>query len=287
MREYIYSFLTKTCFKEEEKQNVIEALDVLLSEIGEDPLKEITNQYKNIDLDYSDLLSKWRSTCSSSSLHPYQIDLLFVIALCERLESLYAENGLPESLFIETMKDISYKVRECKLVKGIYGTFVVTWFEYFFSLKRFAFGRLQFEVVPFGYEFEDIHIDTPSINVHIPRTGGPLDPKAVEESFKLADQFYKKQMGNCLLYRCSSWLLFPRNRDLLSADSNIVQFMNLWTPVSTHYFDGYGELWRLFDCEFVNADSLPADSSLRRGYISLVKNNEKIGGTLGFLKRNV
>ena len=98
-----------------------------------------------------------------------------------------------------------------------------------------------------------------------------------QKSFEMADVFYRRTLGDKLIYRCFSWLLFPRNGDFLKEDSNILSFMNRWTIIKTEYFTEYKELWRLFDCECVSAES-----SLRRAYVGLVKAEEKIVLSFGY-----
>ena len=206
--------------------------------------------------------------------------------LCQNLEKLYRENGYSNELFHNTMLDIKYKLIECHLVKGIWGTFVSPWFEEFFYLNRFCFSILQFELAPFEIEYQDekniIHFNTPSINIHIPRTGKKMYKELIDKSINEAYEFYKNKFNNKVLFKCHSWLLFPRNLDYLSSDSNIRYFYSLYNIIDTQYFSSYSETWRLFDCEYIILDKLPNDTSLRRGYIDLIKNNEKIGYSFGY-----
>ena len=156
------------------------------------------------------------------------------------------------------------------------------WFWGFFRLERFALGRLQFEIVRFGgdYETDGVSLtpDSLVINVHIPRTGTRLDRESVLESYRLAAEFYRAILGDKIVFVCSSWLLFPKNRELLSPTSNLLAFMNDFDIYTSGEYLNYGEVWRLFDKAYDgDVTHLPADTSLRRAYIDLISRGEKTG----------
>ena len=105
----------------------------------------------------------------------------------------YQRKGIEDTVFDGVIKDIKVKNDECYIVRGVYGTFVEGWFNRYFELTRFAFGRLQFEL---QYLPEDIIIDskkilkdTLTIGVHIP-SGEPLTLDDCVNSFRMAyDKF--------------------------------------------------------------------------------------------------
>ena len=57
-------------------------------------------------------------------------------------------------IFINSFLDLKYKLEECKLVKGIRGSFVSGWFGGWFNFSLLALGRLQFEKIDFPYNYE-------------------------------------------------------------------------------------------------------------------------------------
>ena len=166
------------------------------------------------------------------------------------------------------------------------------WFWGFYKLERFALGRLQFEIVNFGgeYEIDGVKLESDSrvLNVHIPRTGTRLDRESVLESYKLAADFYRSDLGDKIAFVCSSWLLFPKHREK-KPESNLLAFMNDFDIYVPGEYSNYGEVWRLFDKMYDgNVTHLPADSFLRRTYIDLISRGEKTGWGKGvFLYKTV
>ena len=97
-----------------------------------------------------------------------------------------------------------------------------------------------------------------------------------------ADFFGKKYGMKKIVFVCHSWLLFPKNLEILREGSNLREFVNDYDVIETGTYDNYSETWRLFDTEYTEDHSkLPADSSFRRGYIDLMNKGEKTGWGYG------
>ena len=256
-------------------------------------LAELVAEY-DIDknLDYQITEEKIRQISILSLVHEYTASLLLLICYTKRLKEYYREAGIDLAIFQNTVLDLKYKLDECKCVYGVWGTFVLKWFWGFFKLERFALGRLQFEVISFGSDYTvDGVILTPEskvLNVHIPRTRTRLDHESVREAYRLAADFYRPLLGDTVAFVCNSWLLFPKHRELLDQGSNILAFMNDYDIYASGEYQSYGEVWRLFDCNYSgDITELPADSSLRRAYIGLIERGERTGWGKGvFIYRN-
>ena len=168
-----------------------------------------------------------------------------------------------------------------KAVKGVVGSFVAPWFDGFFNMTRFALGRLQFEIVNFGHHYEkDGVVLTPEsrvINVHIPRTGTPLDVAACDDAFARAKVFFAAQTGDVCAFVCHSWLLFPTHEQMLSHTSNTYRFMKRFDIFAAGTSKEREDLWRLFDTDEKRWDKLPADTSLRRAYVEWLKDGGAVG----------
>ena len=118
------------------------------------------------------------------------------------------------------------------------------------------------------------------INVHIPRTGKPLDKESCDKSYAMARKFFKEQVGENCPFVCYSWLLYPENKQILPPHTNTYRFMSEYDIIGWDNNDGE-DLWRLFDTEERNPDKLPADSTMRRCYIDHLKNGGKVGCGFG------
>lgn len=216
----------------------------------------------------------------------YALDYLFYVFCMGHLERRYAEAGLPQRWLDGVAADLLAKLHECHTIHGVWGTYVFHWFPWFFTLQRFAMGRLQFEFRPMhscvSPDGSLMFCGEPSVNVHIP-SGAPLDPDAVEASFQEAAAFYAERFPDRrVLFTCSSWLLFPGHRQMLPPESRIRQFMDFFTPVSGTIDNGKRNLWRIFGTEQVSdLDALPEKTGLQRAYLRWLRSGKPVGNGIG------
>ena len=192
-----------------------------------------------------------------TGLHRHVVDFLFLALASERLRENYRAAGLTDELFWDTIADLKFKLIECHDVYGIWGTFVASWYPWFYTMHRFKLGRLQYEAVHFsgdapvtvgGYTVKPG--DT-VYNMHIPSCGS-LNRAARIESYKKAYEFYKKEAGEhqyltgdtyeamnarqllnqthleILSEETEKWYLFDyQKRDPLTGDARIIQIQNI------------------------------------------------------------
>ena len=246
----------------------------------------------NMNLDHTALIAEMTALCEVAGVHPYTGHTVLFICLSRRLRERYREQGIEDDVWHNTMLDLRYKAVECYLVHGVWGTFVAKWNGGFFNMTRFALGRLQFEIKPFGLTYEKDGVtltpESPVLNTHIPRSEQPLTQESVWKSYALAADFFKERLhGAPVAFYCSSWLLFERHREMLKPTSNIYRFISDFDVVETGAYQDYTEVWRLFDRHYTgDPDEMPADSSLRRAYIALMKKGEPTGWGKGILLYN-
>lgn len=249
--------------------------------------EEILKSYEeNHELLYKELvIDKAIAAANAAGIHPYTATLLIHILMSKRLRELYSEKGLDYAIFKDTVLDLKWKLWECKAVKGIVGISSFRWFEGFYRLERFALGRLQFELLPVKCDYEKDGVvlkkgESTVINVHIPRTGEPIDKESCDAAYAMARCFFKSLTGEDLHFVCRSWLLFPENKKILSEKSNTYRFISEYDIVSWEYNLGE-DLWRLFDTEEKNPDKLPCDTSFRRRYVEYLKSGGRVGEGYG------
>lgn len=282
MKEYLRGFM-------QEFEYPKDARDHLLADYGKivkssaDALSVLLAEYDiSYDIDFNAALEKMKEISALAGVHEYTGALLLFLCYTRRLREYYAEAGIADEIFKNSMLDLKYKLQECRLVHGVYGSFVAYWFAGFFKLDRFALGRLQFEIVRFGGDLTTQGVtltpDSKLINVHIPRTGERLDYGAVRESYRLASEFFSNRLGSVIAFVCSTWLFFPRHKTMLREGSNLLSFINDYDIFASGEYANYNEVWRLFDCIYDgDPDHLPADTSLRRSYVELIRNGERTG----------
>lgn len=290
MRTYIHNFLNEYQYPENARETLLNAYDKI---VGNAEACSVWNEaialYEaNHKCDYGKIIDKADKAADLIGMHEYTLELLVFICLSKHLKELYIEKGICLELYRKSMEDLRYKLDECQLVYGIVGSFVAGWFGGFFDLTRFGMGRLQFEVVSFGSNYEKNGItltpETKVINVHIPRSGEPLTEEACREAYLLAKEFFKAEINaEPCPFVCDSWLLYPENEKILSEKSNTYKFFKSFDVFQWRVNKNRGDLWRLFDTMEQNVDRLPVNTSMRRAYAEHLKKGGKVGSGKGIL----
>ena len=291
MRDYLTRFLTDFEYDPADAAFLLSAYDKLTAH---DEARELFGQavaaYEaDINCDYNALTAQVKKASRLVGVHNHTADLLLFICLSRHLQKLYAERGIDPAIFHDSMLDLRYKLEECKLVRGITGMFVAFWMPGWFKMTRFALGRLQFEVVDFGREYQNGNVtltkESKVLNMHIPRSGQPLSKELYEDSFSRAKAFFKDQLPDGKVpFVCHSWLLYPEQSDFLPAHSNVRRFMEEFEILSWDHSDGES-LWCLFDTNERNPARLPTNSTLRRAYVERLLGGGRVGWGYGILFR--
>lgn len=285
MEKYLKRFFEEFDYPEEGRQALNEAYDRIYSSTDtSDRFNSLIADYdKSYSIDYGAALESMKAISSDSGIHEYTGALLLFICYSKRLERYYADAGLDREIFVTSMFDLKYKLIECKLVHGIWGSFVASWFPGFFYLNRFGFCKLQFEIIKFNDEYEKDGVklthESRVINVHIPRTGGRLDEESRKRSYAMAAEFFRERLKNePIIFVCNSWLLFPKHYEIMKPTSNLYAFMQDYDVFKDGLYDDYSQTWRLF-ATLYNKDhsKLPQETSLCREYVKLMDSGEKTG----------
>lgn len=217
----------------------------------------------------------------ASGYHRYTVDMLLAVYCCIKLRKMYAEKGFDDSFFAHTMKDLTYKLNECKKLHDIWGTFVFKWFEGFYKMKRFTLGRLQYEPYVTNYSYKDIIKEGDTvINMHIP-SSGPLTPCSVQESLQLAYDFFGPNNGDKLVIVCHSWLLYPPVAELFPEGSNMRRFYEVFDIFNQVEEPNDYDLWRVFYVNTKDYASLPQNTSLQKSFYTYLNDGNHFGNGYG------
>ena len=288
MKDYLIDFLKEFEYEADDSKVLISLYDKIWENSEARKIFEgILSYYeKSDDFCYHDfIIEPMLKAGELVGAHPYTANLLIHICMSKKLRKLYSEREIDYEIYRNTILDLKWKLIECKLVKGIVGISTFKWFEGFFKLTIFSLGRLQFEILKAKCDYEKDGIclkkgQSNVINVHIPRTGAPLDKKSCDEAYSMARKFFKNITGEDLHFVCNSWLLFPENKNIIPQNTNIYRFMSEYDIVSFEYNLGE-DLWRLFDTEEKNPSRLPTNTSLRWLYVQHLKNGGRVGTGIG------
>ena len=148
------------------------------------------------------------------------------------VKARYDALGIPERVFWDGMKDIAIWAEDYLEKNGVPGFAEWGWVAATMTMWVFRLGRLQFQadrleeaVVCGGKTYP---AGTPILNVHIP-AGEPLDEEAVLAAMDAAPGFFKTYFGMTFnLFHCHSWLMSPKLKMILPADSRIIRFQDLF-----------------------------------------------------------
>ena len=287
-REYLKSFFAEFDFPDEARTDILAVYEqILANEACSNTLWGAVEQYVDTSYDYDSFLGQVHSSLTDADINCYIGEIIFVILLSRRLRELYHDEGISDGIYKNTMLDIRYKLFECKCVYGVWGMFVAYWEKGFFKMTRFGLGRLQYDMTTFKNTYSGHGIElsegSPILNVHIPRTGTRLDYELVKDSYRQAIEFFAPWFkGAPVAFMCNSWLLYPKNKEILAPTSNLYKFMSDYDVFFTKDFSNYREMWRLFDTQITeDIDALPQDTSLRRAYADIMRRGEPLGTSHG------
>ena len=279
-------FCQKIEFPKEAIAHLLTCRDKMLAAAGAaDDLSRAKEMlfYYETDAEYLEIL---QSISERSGVHRYSVDMVFYVMSALPLYHRYLRHGYSEEQYWENMMDLRCKLHECHDVYGIWGTFV-SWFAYFYRLKRFKLGRLQYEEIAFPEA--DYHgilkAGDTVLNCHIPSCG-PLKPEDVMDSLKQAYAFYRAHHKNGLLpVICSSWLLYPIHGEMFTPGSNLRSFYEIFDIVSQKERPNEKDFWRIFNQPYDPATlaSAPEDTRLRRVLKEYLLAGNSMGQAVGVL----
>lgn len=239
-----------------------------------------------------DVLDEMTKIAEKFGVNEYTLHFVFLLTLTEGLKKLYMERNIGLDIYHDTMDDLRCKLLECIKCEEVPGTFVGGWFDGFFKLRRFAYGRFQYEESPYDFTFEYttscgkvLKKGDFALGFHIPSSGVPLTDEIRLDSYKKAYNAYKDRFPDGLaVFRCGSWLLYPKHREFLPEKSNILKFMDDFEICCWEEKKGFPNGWRVFDkYSDLPYDQLPRDTSLRKAYADWLASGHNGGDACGVI----
>ncbi len=200
-------------------------------------------------------------------------DMLRVMLHMADVYADWLARGWPEASFWHSMQDFRAKLLECRECRGVWGTFVWDWLNGWEGQNRITLGRFCYiaNQLQFPYSLSDgrtLPEGAFLLECHIPSDGPALTDETRLDSYRQAWQFFQDKLTDGLLpITCSSWLLYPAQREFLPASSNILRFMDDFAPISSVDNGEHRDGWRIFGRHWGKPyEELPQDTSLRRAY---------------------
>lgn len=195
------------------------AIETVLSHLPND--EEIRRQYALLHQDPEEFF-KENDTASDRCLRYLALFTAFALLA----HKAYAQRGISETVWTDTMHDIARWSESFAAREGVYGVSVniARWLARHIRLELFALGELQFEPLKKAdFPLPDSMQHLPVLNVHIPK-GADLSQRS--ESYRQALVFFGVDEA---VATCHSWLLSPALKPLLSPASRILAFQSEYT----------------------------------------------------------
>lgn len=167
-------------------------------------------------------------------------NLLHFLYFTEALKQEYRKRGIPDSILIDTAKDLVRWTDIYSEIKNELYLGELSWLHFSLSGKLTKLGRLQFCPAKFGQDVVKYKIkkEDPTLDIHIPASG-PLNNIQCRRSLETAKDFYKEYYPELQFnfFNCHSWLLDPTIDDILGEGSNITAFRKLFDLISKNPSD--------------------------------------------------
>lgn len=197
----------------------------------------------------------------------------------------YQDKKIPDEVYWDTFRDISFWCVNCYDEFGEYGINQYDWFFRHIEMTVFRLGRLEFETMESEWDLcaggQRVHRGEAVINMHIPQ-GEKLTQAACVESIEKGIEFFRDERP----YICHSWLLYPGLKEILRPGSNILEFQKLFWLAEVDYLEREGE-WRIFTKVRDEIEEYPENTSLQRAAKQYLLSGKKLGNGIGILKRPV
>ena len=225
-----------------------------------------------------------------SGIHDNTVAMIFFLNGANTLRYIYKSKGIPDGIWLNTMQDLRNKLIEYKKLSGLWGTKVGSWLRGYYTLDRFALGRLQFNKGIVQNDCADIlKTGDTAVFCHIP-SSGPLNIEDAKESFRRAREWFKDDFkdGKVPLV-CSSWLLYPPMTERLGDNSNIKKFAALFDIYSQKADETNGSFWRIFYRPYSPeaVAEIEPKTSLERTVIELIREGGSLGAAMGVIKEGI
>ena len=236
------------------------------------------------DRSFLEILDK---VAEEADIPNYTVHTVFLLLAAKPMHYLYAQKGISDEVYYDTLSDLTCKLWECKKVHNVWGIFVAWWYPNVYTCKIFKLGRMEYE--PYAFPYDDykgvLKKGDKVYNCHIP-SSGPVTRESVIESLKCAYEFFKDELKDGILpVYCSSWMIYPKHKEVYGEKSNLRNFYELFDIIDAVEDKTNHNFWRIFNVDYSPEilDSAPEDTSLQRSFKAYLKQGNNMGTGKGVL----
>ena len=200
--------------------------------------------------------------------------LLCQLECARRCYAKYQDMGIPEQIFVETMKCFQRYLHECERKTGTM-YFDRSWWTYRqISMRLFRVGELEYELRQTESE--------KTVHLHIP-SDAAFSPQNIDASLEQAKTFIERYFPDYQGAKrvCNSWLLSPQLERLLPQQSNIRDFQRRFAVQQVDQRDREYMEWIFRASRDAEYPGLPERTSLQRAAKKLLLEGGAIGSAYG------
>lgn len=161
-------------------------------------------------------------------------NLLSFLYFCQGLQGRYKEKGIGEDILLDTLSDLVVWTDVWSELKGELWLSELYWLKFHLGMRLFKLGRLQFCLGKAKHDVPTHNLakGDPVVEVHI-QAVGPLKQEECLDSVARARDFFATYYPehHFKYFTCHSWLMDRKLNEVLSADSNIIRFRDMFDIV--------------------------------------------------------
>lgn len=216
-----------------------------------------------------DVLASLADASGAASIHPYTLAASFVLAAFAKSRAEFsAEYG--EEIYLDTARDLSYKITECRNRYGIVGTSSGSWYTQLLRRNILALGRLQFHTVPLYIEdYQDNNLSLKKedlvIKIHIPSSGKLYEEDCLDAYRRAYRLFRPRFKSDIVPFVCFTWLLDPAIAEV-APSGGLAAFASHFKIFRLQEDEKGLDLFRIFGKDVTDLDSLPTETTLQRAF---------------------
>ncbi len=235
--------------------------------------------------EYQSLLKSAKELGKKINEHEFRMELIFAYYCFALLEEKYEQNHISKEIYLNTMQDFVFRVRECQEVYGFTGIFVAYWYFIFCNLSLHKIGDLEFEKVTSNFDYNTKGVNVKKgdsiFAIHIPPKF-KMNKETVTKALKQSYNYYN--LKGKVVYQCDSWLLYPDFEKVFVEGGNVFEFRSFFDVLHSTDHESFEDCWRVFKVgKIEDLNALPTDTRLQRNIINHLKNGGKTGDGFGVL----
>lgn len=189
---------------------------------------------------------------------------------------IYREKGICDEIYFATMECYTRFIDETYKMDGRYYFDRYWWTSRQAGCHLFRIGALEYERKPLAGDMV--------IEIHIP-SDADFSPAAVSRSLEMAKAFFAEhypELSDCA-YCCCSWLLDQSLKNMLRADSNILNFQGRFEIIDEGEADTEFIEW-LFHTRITDYGRLPEYTSLQKNMKAYLLSGGVVRNAYGRMK---